>query len=238
VAQVTGEPPAKPEQLARFTWKKALTLLGAFAVIYLLLPQLANAGAAVRALKHADWWWVLAAVPALFVAQAFSTLLQLGSIPADLPFAPTYLVAFGGSFLNRVTPNNVGGMALNFRYQQKAGIESGAASAAVGLQTVIAMAANLLLLAVFFARTGRNTSLHFSFHVHQWVLVLITAVLAGCALFLLTPRGRAFFHDKIWGFIRSAGNAIAVVAQNPRHLALIGVGALGGPLVQVVALWL
>jgi len=238
VARATGEPPAKPEELARFTWKKALTLLGAFAVIYLLLPQLANAGAAVRALKHADWWWVLAAVPALFVAQAFSTLLQLGSIPADLPFAPTYLVAFGGSFLNRVTPNNVGGMALNFRYQQKAGIESGAASAAVGLQTVIAMAANLLLLAVFFARTGRNTSLHFSFHVHQWVLVLITAVLAGCALFLLTPRGRAFFHDKIWGFIRSAGNAIAVVAQNPRHLALIGVGALGGPLVQVVALWL
>jgi uncharacterized protein (TIRG00374 family) len=238
VAQVTGEPPAKPEQLARFTWKKALTLLGAFAVIYLLLPQLANAGAALRALQHAHWWWVLAAVPALFVAQGFSTLLQLGAIPADLPFGSTYLVSFAGSFLNRVTPNNVGGMALNFRYQQKAGVESGAATASVGLQTVTAMAANLLLLAVFLARTGRNTSVHLSFHVHQWVLVLITAALVACALFGLTPRGRLFFHDKIWGFIRSAGTAIAVVAKSPRHLALIGVGALGGPLVQIVALWL
>ncbi len=238
VAQSTGEPAAKPEELARFTWKKALTLLGAFAVIYLLLPQLANAGAAVRALQHAHWWWVLAAVPAVFVAQAFSTLLQLGAIPADLPFAPTYLVSFGGSFLNRVTPNNVGGMALSFRYQQKAGVESGAASASVGLQTVIAMAASLLLLAVFFARTGRNTSVHFSFHVHQWVLVLITAALVGCALFLLTPRGRRFFHDRIWAFVRSAGNAITDVAKSPRHLALMGVGALGGPLVQAVALWL
>jgi uncharacterized protein (TIRG00374 family) len=237
VAQVTGEA-VKPEQLARFTWKKGLTLLGAFAVIYLLLPQLANAGAAVRALGHAHWWWVVAAVPALFVAQGFSTLLQLGAIPADLPFGPTYMVSFGGSFLNRVTPNNVGGMALNFRYQQKAGVDSGAASASVGLQTVMGMAASLLLLAVFFARTGRNTSLHFGFHVHQWVLVLVTAALVGCALFGFTPRGRRFFHDKIWAFIRSAGAAIAQVARSPRHLAFAGVGALGGPLVQIVALWL
>jgi uncharacterized protein (TIRG00374 family) len=238
VAEVTGEPPVKPEQLARFTWRKALTLLGAFAVIYLLLPQLANAGAAVHALGNANWWWVLAALPALFVAQAFSTLLQLGAIPADLPFGPTYIVSFGGSFLNRVTPNNVGGMALNFRYQQKAGVDSGAATASVGLQTVTAISATLLLLAVFFARTGRNTSVHLHFHVHQWVLVCITAVLVGCALFLLTPRGRRFFHDKIWAFIRSAGTAVADVAKSPRHLALTGVGALGGPIVQIVALWL
>jgi uncharacterized protein (TIRG00374 family) len=238
VAQVTGEPAVKPEQLARFTWKKGLTLLGAFAVIYLLLPQLANAGAAVHALQHANWWWVLAALPALFVAQSFSTLLQLGAIPADLPFGPTYFVSLGGSFLNRVTPNNVGGMALNFRYQQKAGIDSGAASAAVGLETIVGLGANLLLLAVFAARTGRNTSVHFHFHVHQWVLVLITAALVGCGLYGLTPRGRRFFHDKIWGFIRSAGTAIADVAKSPRHLALVGVGALGGPMVQITSLWL
>jgi uncharacterized protein (TIRG00374 family) len=238
IAQATGETAAKPEQLGRFTWKRTLTLLGAFAVLYLLLPQLANAGAAVQALHHANWWWVLAAVPALFVAQAFSTLLQLGAIPADLPFASTYIVSFGGSFLNRVTPNNVGGMALNFRYQQKAGIDSGAASAAVGLETIVSMAASLLLLAVFFARTGRNTPVQFHFHVHQWVLVLITGVLVGCTLFFLTPRGRRFFHDKIWAFVRSAGAAIAQVAKSPRHLALTGVGALGGPIVQIVALWL
>jgi uncharacterized protein (TIRG00374 family) len=238
VAQATGEPPATLAPLARLTWKKVLTLLGAFAVIYLILPQLANAGAAVRALHHAHWWWVVAAVPAVFVAQAFSTLLQLGAIPTDLPFGPTYIVSFGGSFLNRVTPNNVGGMALNFRYQQKAGVDSGAASASVGLQTLSAVAATLLLLAVFFARTGRNTSVHFSFHIHQWILVLISAALVGCALFALTPRGRRFFHDKIWGFIRSAGTAIAQVAKSPRHLTLTGIGALGGPIVQIVALWL
>lgn len=238
VSQAIGEPPVKPEQLSRFTWKKALTLLGAFAVIYLLLPQLANAGAAIRALQHANWWWVLAAVPALFVAQAFSTLLLLGAVPADIPFGPTYFVSFGGSFLNRVTPNNVGGMALNFRYQQKAGVDSGAASGSVGLQTVTAMAATLLLLALFSALTGRHTAVHFSFHVHQWVLVLIMAVLVGGALYGLTPRGRRLYHDKIWAFIRSAGTAITDVAKSPRHLGLVAVGAFGGPMVQIVALWM
>jgi Lysylphosphatidylglycerol synthase TM region len=196
VAQATGEPAVKPEQLARLTWKKALTLLGAFAVIYLLLPQLANASAAIRALQHANWWWVLAALPALLVAQAFSTLLQLGTIPADLPFGPTYAVSFGGSFLNRVTPNNVGGMALSFRYQQQAGVDTGAASASVGLQSLVGVAANLLLLAVFFARTGRHTSVHFSFHIHQWVLVLITVALVGCVLFGLTPGAAASITTK------------------------------------------
>ena len=238
VAQATGEPPVKLEPLSRFTWKKALTLLGAFAVIYLVLPQVANAGAAVRALHHANWWWVLAALPALFAAQAFSTLLQLGAMPANLPFGPTYAVSFGGSFLNRVTPNNVGGMALSFRYLQKAGVDSGAATGAVGLESVTAIAASLVLLAVFFARAGRHTSVHLSLHVHQWVLVLITAALVAGALFGLTPRGRRFYRDKIWGFIRSAGTAIAEVARSPRHLALTSVGALGGPMVQIVALWL
>ena len=133
IERVTGKAPAKLEPLARFTWKRALALLGAFAVIYLVLPQLANAGAAVKALGQADWSWVLAAVPALFVAQAFSTLVELGAIPAGLPFGPTYIVQFGGSFLNRVTPNNVGGMALNFRYLQKAGVDSGAATGSVWL---------------------------------------------------------------------------------------------------------
>jgi uncharacterized protein (TIRG00374 family) len=235
VQQATGKAPAKLEPLARFTWKRALALLGAFAVIYLVLPQLANAGAAIKALGHANWWWVLAALPALFVSQAFSTLVELGAIPAELPFGPTYIVSFGGSFLNRVTPNNVGGMALNFRYLQKAGVDSGAATGSVGLQAVVGIAANLVLVAIFFAQTGRHTAVHFNLHRHQWVLIAVVAAIIACGLLGLTPTGRKFFHDKIWGFLKSAGATIADVAKSPRHVALTVVGALGAPLVQIVA---
>jgi uncharacterized protein (TIRG00374 family) len=235
VASATSVQAGRLEPLARFTPKTALTLLGAFAVIYLVLPQLADAGAAVKALRGANWWALLAVVPAIFVAQAFSTILQIGAIPAELPFGPTYVVQLGGSFLNRVTPHNVGGMALNFRYLQRAGVDTGAATGSVGLQSLAGDAANLVLLAAFFARTGRGSAVHVSVHSHQWLLLLVSVVLVACALVGLTPRGRRFFHDKIWGFLRSAGTTIAEVAKSPRHVALVVVGALGAPMVQVVA---
>jgi uncharacterized protein (TIRG00374 family) len=236
VAQQTATPPAQLEQLSRFTWKRTLALLGAFAVIHLVLPQLANAGAAVRALRTADWWWVLAAVPTLFVAKAFSTLLQQGTIPGQLPFGPTYIVQLGGSFLNRVTPNNVGGMALNFRYLKQTGVDSGAATGSVGLQAIAGGVANLLLIAVFFTLTGRTTTVHVSAHRRESLFLLITVVMALGALVLLTPWGRRLMHDKIWTFLRSAGTTTADVAKSPQHVALVLIGAFGGPLVQVAAL--
>src|SRR5208282_2947837 len=115
--------------------------LGAFVVIYVVVPQLSNLAAALHALGTADWWWFLAALPAIFVAQVFPTLLMQGTIPAELPFGPTYMVQFGGSFLNKVTPNGVGGMALNFRYLQKTGVDPGAATGSVGLQTIASLTA-------------------------------------------------------------------------------------------------
>ncbi len=47
-ASATGTPPSKLETISRFTWKRALALLGGFVIIYILLPQLSNAGAAIR----------------------------------------------------------------------------------------------------------------------------------------------------------------------------------------------
>jgi uncharacterized protein (TIRG00374 family) len=235
VATTTSTPPARPEQLSRFTWKKLLALLGAFVVIYVVLPQLANFGAAVHALKDADWWWVLAALPAVFVAEGFSTLLQLGAIPAKLPFRPTYTVQFGGSFLDKVTPSGVGSMALSFRYLQKAGVDSGAATGSVGLQSIISAGAGIALAAAFLAATGRKTSAHFSLRGHEWVFLVIAGVLIALALFAFTPPGRRLFRDKVWGFLRSAGSTVAAVAKSPRHVCLIAAGAFGWPMVQVIA---
>jgi glycosyltransferase 2 family protein len=235
IGAATGTPPARPEQLSRFTWKRTLALLAAFVVIYVLVPQLANIGAAVAALRKADWWWVVAALPAVFVAEAFSTLLQLGAIPADVPFRPTYVVQFGGALLNKVTPSGVGGMALSFRYLQKAGVEPGSATGSVGLQAIVSTGASILLGIAFLAAAGRKSSVHFSLRGHVWLFLMIAGALIALALFALTPPGRRFFRDKVWGFLRSAGSTLAAVARSPRHVSLIVAGGLGWPMVQVIA---
>jgi len=47
----------------------------------------------------------------------------MGAVPERLPLWPTVLTQAASSFVNRVSPANVGGMALNARYLQKCGIE-------------------------------------------------------------------------------------------------------------------
>ncbi|MGW5369479.1 flippase-like domain-containing protein [Streptomyces sp. NPDC004009] len=237
VTAATGAEPAPLAHLARFTWKSIFALVGAFLVLHLVLPQLANAPAALTALRNADWWWVLAALPVTFVSQVFSTCLQLGTIPARLPFGPTYEVQFASSFLNRITPNNVGGMALTLRYLQKTGIETGAATASVGLQSLAGAVSNTVLAAGFFSWAGRH---HAGVHLHlpagRYVLPAIALCLAAGGLLGVTPAGRRFLREKVWPFLRAAGSTLTGIASDSVKLVLLVTGALGLPLVQVVGL--
>ncbi|MEV6112609.1 lysylphosphatidylglycerol synthase transmembrane domain-containing protein [Streptomyces sp. NPDC052109] len=237
VVEATGAEPAPLAHLARFTWRSIFALVGAFLVLHLVLPQLANAPAVITALRHANWWWILAVLPVTFISQVFSTCLQLGTIPARLPFGPTYEVQFASSFLNRITPNNVGGMALNLRYLQKTGIETGAATASVGLQSLAGAVSNAVLAAGFFAWAGRH---HAGVHLHlpagRYVLPAIALTLAAGGLLGVTPAGRRFLREKVWPFLHAAGSTLTGIASDPAKLALLVTGALGLPLIQVVGL--
>ncbi|XUL93611.1 lysylphosphatidylglycerol synthase transmembrane domain-containing protein [Streptomyces galilaeus] len=237
VSTASGAKEVQLARLARFTWKSVLGLAGAFLVLHLVLPQLANAPAALDALRDANWWWMLAVLPITFLSQAFSTFLQQGTIPERLPFGPTYQVQFASSFLNRITPSNVGGMALNLRYLQKTGIETGAATASVGLQSLAGALSNTVVAAVFLTSAGRGRAgvrPHLSAgRPLLWVLAL---VLAAGGLLAFTPPGRRFLGDKVWPFLRAAGSTVAGIATEPAKIAVGTVGALGLPLIQVVGL--
>ncbi|MGW5113305.1 flippase-like domain-containing protein [Nocardia sp. NPDC004123] len=236
VRSATNAPEQKPAPLARFTWKQALGLAGGFLVLHLILPQLSNAGAAVAALRTADWWWILAALPTTFVSQLFSTMLQSGTIPERLPFLPNYTVQFAASFLNRITPSNVGGMALNLRFLQKAGVDAGAATASVGLQTLLNGLGSVVVAVVFFAWTGRGGQVHLQLPTtRELAPVLLVLIVAGVGVAMTGP-GRRFLREKVWRFLRSAADAIAAIAADPVKLARCVVGGLGLPLVQMAGL--
>ena len=127
------------QQLARIQRVRPRTLLtiaalaGAF---YFLLPQLAQVGSSWHAIQSAHWAWlpVVIAMSALTYLAGAASLL--GGVPGRVPFWPTVLAQAASSFVNRVSPANVGGMALNARYLQKSGVDPAAGVAAVGLSAL------------------------------------------------------------------------------------------------------
>ena len=90
---------------------------------------------------------------------------------------PTVLAQLASSFVNRVTPANVGGMALNVRYLQKAGVPSAEAVTGIGLNVLAGGIVHIVLLFVFFAWAGRSGS-GFSMPSSSRLLVVIAVVLA------------------------------------------------------------
>jgi hypothetical protein len=91
---------------------------GAF---YLVLPKLAQVGSSWQALQSADWAWLPAVIAASALTYLASAAALIGSVPIWLPVWPTVLTQAASSFINRVSPANIGGMALNVRFLQKSG---------------------------------------------------------------------------------------------------------------------
>ena len=102
-------------------------LTGAF---YYLLPKLAQVGSSWHALQSAHWIWLPVVIAFSALTYLASAISMLGSVTVRLPFWPTVLTQGASSFINRVSPANVGGMALNVRYLQKTGVEPSAGVAA------------------------------------------------------------------------------------------------------------
>ena len=155
----TGQEPEPLERLVRVrprTLVMIATLTGAF---YFLLPQLANVDDSIRG----------AAVGQLGLARRRGRAVRLhvrrrrgghgrAACRQRLPFVPTVEAQLASSFVNRVTPANVGGMALNVRYLQKAGVPPAEAVTGMGLNVLAGGVVHIVLLVVFFAWAGRSGS--------------------------------------------------------------------------------
>ena len=177
VAGATGRPPEPLERLVRVrprTLMMIATLTGAF---YFLLPQLANIDDSVTALRSANWAWLAGAVATSGLTYVGAAVGLAGGVQTPVPLAPTTFAQLASSFVNRVTPANVGGMALNVRYLQKAGVPPTEAVTAIGLDVLAGAIVHIGLLFVFFAWAGRSGS-GFALPSSSTLLVVLAVVLA------------------------------------------------------------
>ena len=218
------------QELARIQRVRPRTLLAiaaAAGAFYYLLPQLAQVGSSWRAIQSADWAWLPLVIALSAVTYLASAVALMGAVLPRIRFWPTVLAQAASSFVNRVSPANVGGMALNARFLQKSGVDTSSGVAAVGVNSLVGAIVHLVLIVVFFSWAGRGLSKAFKLPSASKLLLILAVVMAVAGIVLATRPGRRFATGKLIPGLRSAAASLKRVAQKPgKMIMLFGGSAL------------
>ncbi|MFI0814543.1 YbhN family protein [Streptomyces sp. NPDC021098] len=222
VLLVRPQAPVEPVRLERIKPRTLVTFCaGAFAA-YFLLSQFTHLklGALVG---EANWIWVVFALLFSALTYVAAALSLLGFVPEKVPFGRTVLAQVASSFVKLVAPAAVGGVALNARFLQRAGVRSGLAVASVGASQLFGLASHIVLLAIFGYITGteRTPTLSPS-------RTVIAGLLTGAVLTLVVtavPALRKFVSTRVRSLFAGVVPRMLDVLQRPRKL-LAGIGGM------------
>ncbi|MFE1317698.1 lysylphosphatidylglycerol synthase domain-containing protein [Kitasatospora phosalacinea] len=172
---------AVPVRLERLRPRTLLTIVACVAVGYVLL-RFPNPVAVV---SGADPLWLAGAALWAAVSYPVASFAFSGFVPEKLSFRSTLAVQTAGSFVKVVAPGGVGGIALNTRYLQCAGIPTAQAMSSIGVSQLFGLLLHMLQLAVFSALVGADAAAaggEGSALPGGWVLWLAGAVTAVVAV--------------------------------------------------------
>jgi undecaprenyl-diphosphatase len=220
-AAASGQPTPDLARVQRVKPKTLLAIAAATAAFYLILPKLAQVGSDWRAFQSADWVWLPVVIACSVLTYLASAIALLGSVSVRLPFGPTVLTQGASSFVNRVSPSNVGGMALNVRFLQKSGVEPSAGVAAVGVNALAGFLVHAALLVIFFTWAGHSMTKEFKLPSSSKLLVILAVVAAVIGIVMATRQGRRFAARKLLPSVRSSLASLGRVARSPARLALL-----------------
>ena len=227
------------QDLARLQRVRPRTLLviaaltGAF---YFLLPQIAQVSSSWHALQSANWAWLPVVIALSALTYLASAAALIGSVPGHVPFGPAVLVQGASSFINRVSPANVGGMALNVRFLQKSGTDTPASVAAVGVNSLAGAVMHLVLIVVFFALAGHDLSKAFKLPSGSKILLILAVIIAVIGVILATRPGRRWTRKQLIPGARSAAGSLRQAAASPVKLGLLFGGSALITLAYIAAL--
>jgi glycosyltransferase 2 family protein len=235
VKAVTGLEEIEFASLERIRPRTLLTVVALGAAFYFLIPQLAQLDWADVA--GADWAWFPLIVLFSAITYVGASWALQGSVPDRLPFGPTFFAQIASSFLNRITPAKVGGLALNVRYLQKRGVDTAVAATGVGISTVAGVIVHIGLLVIFLFATRTNAQLPFEPPSGEAVLVGLVVVVTVAGLVMVTPWGRRVFLTGVWPIIKTAAGGLAQIGTDPMKLLLVFGGSFVTTTGYMFALW-
>ncbi|MGW2404577.1 flippase-like domain-containing protein [Streptomyces sp. NPDC001739] len=211
--------PAKLERLSPrilISW-----IAGAFAV-YLLLSQLTNFNLG-DVVSEAQWVWVLVAMffsATTYIAAAMSLL---GFVTEKVSFVRTMIAQIAGNFVKLVAPAAIGGVALNTRFLQRAGVRPGLAVASVGASQLFGLGSHILLLLAFGYLTGTEQTQDIS--PSRTVIAGLLTVAVLVLVVTAVPVLRKFVSTRVRSLFAGVVPRMLDILQRPRKL-VTGIGGM------------
>lgn len=205
-------------------WRRPILLLLLLAgvAVHVLLPQVGQLDASLRALQTAHPGWLLLAL--LLVALTFpaSAASVSGAAGQSLPLWQITQVELAASFLNRLTPGGLGRAGLLGRYLDRVGFPRLAVAGVVAVNLAAGAVVHIggLVLAVLLTRPSMIRHQPLPDRWTDLLAVLGVLAAAGLAIALIVLRRRwAAVHERLHPLRRQ----LAAVFTRPGYLlALVG----------------
>ncbi|MFE4688634.1 lysylphosphatidylglycerol synthase domain-containing protein [Streptomyces sp. NPDC056749] len=223
VLLIRPQAPVEPVRLERIKPRTLFSFIAGSIAAYFLISQVTEADFGT-VVEQAEWGWVAAALGFSALSYVAAAMSLLGFVPERVPFGKTVLAQVAGSFVKIVAPAAVGGVALNTRFLQRAGVRPGLAVASVGASQLFGLGAHILLLALFGYLTGTEKtpdSLTPSRTVIAGLLTVAVLVLVVTAI----PFLRKFVVTRVRSLFAGVVPRMLDVVQRPQKL-ITGIGGM------------
>ncbi|MFB7595919.1 lysylphosphatidylglycerol synthase domain-containing protein [Streptomyces sp. NPDC056160] len=222
VLRIRPQAPVEPARLERVRPRTLISFIAGAIGAYYLLTQLTHIEFNTL-FAHAQWGWLAAAVLFSALSYVAAAMALLGFVPERVPFVRTVAAQVAGSFVKIVAPAAVGGVALNTRFLQRAGVRPGLAVASVGASQLFGLGCHILMLLSFGYLTGteKTPSLSPSRTVIAGLLTVAVLVLVVTSV----PFLRKFVVTRVRSLFAGVVPRMLDVLQRPQKL-VTGIGGM------------
>ncbi|WP_174855677.1 lysylphosphatidylglycerol synthase domain-containing protein [Streptomyces rishiriensis] len=222
VLLIRPQAPVEPARLERVRPRTLMSFIAGAIGAYFLLTQLTHIEFGPL-IENAQWGWVAAAVLFSALSYVAAAMSLLGFVPERVPFPRTVGAQVAGSFVKIVAPAAVGGVALNTRFLQRAGVRPGLAVASVGASQLFGLGCHILMLLSFGYLTGteKTPSLSPSRTVIAGLLTVAVLVLVVTSV----PFLRKFVSTRVRSLFAGVVPRMLDVLQRPQKL-VTGIGGM------------
>ncbi|MCQ0023794.1 flippase-like domain-containing protein [Streptomyces somaliensis DSM 40738] len=222
VLRIRPQAPVEPVRLERIRPRTLISLIAGAVAAYFLLSQIASIP--LSTIGEADWAWVAAALACSALSYVAAAMSLLGFVPERVPFPRTVVAQVAGSFVKIVAPAAVGGVALNTRFLQRAGVRPGLAVASVGASQLFGLGAHVLLLLAFGYLTGTERS-QGDFTPSRTVIAGLLTIAVLLLVVTAVPVLRKFVSTRLRSLFAGVVPRMLDVLQRPGKL-LTGIGGM------------